>query len=323
VVCAAQGLKRKASSLSSGDTSEARGTGPALATVTEVAREDSAPEGDVMQLAKGEEGKEVQTLHTLAALGKSDAVKAILSKHGTDNVNSRSSSGHTALEYALINGHEAVALSLLEAGAKDPWSGEVADPSQAASKGGLAHSGGSALLKAVVLASPTVAQALLARSPGLATVANRYGETPLHVAARVGQVETIRLLINVLRERHEHFEAAMAQDSKGNTPLHESAANSEVGARCVQLLLECNGKVLSMVNGNGQTPLHRAASLGHTKAVEVLLKNGADATLPDVDGLKPARLAHIHGHSEVASLLAQAYVDRLAANKAKDRDRKR
>merc|ERR1712167_184599 len=72
--------------------------------------------------------------------------------------------------------------------------------------------------------------------------------------------------------------------------------------------------VVNMVNNNGQTPLHRAAVTGCPRAVEALLINGADPTLPDADGLKPARLAHIYSNYEIASLLAQAHVEALANN---------
>lgn len=323
-----QGTKRKALSSSnapqsaaSGETATASAGGnTASASEGGEARPNKVAKVEVqpsVELAMGEHGKAVETLHTLSAMGDSDAVKTILTEHGVQNVNCKSSSGHTALEYALINGHEDVALALLEAGATDPWAHK--GPSARAPS----HSG-SALHKAVVLASPTVAQALLARSPHLAMATNRHGETPMHIAARVGQVVTLTLLVNVLKERHEAFEAAMAQDLKGNTPLHEAAANSEREAECVKLLLGCNRKVVSMVNTNGQTPLHRAAISGQNlKAVEELLGADADATLPDVDGLKPARLAHIHGHNEIAQLLAQAYVDRLAANKSRDNEWKK
>jgi len=301
VVCAAQVWKRQAGlkqdkTVITGFTEE-----PAQAL------QDS--KGSV-RIAIGQEGRRAEILHTMAALGETEAVKAILTEHGQHNLNTRSSSGHTALQYALINGHEDVALTLLEAGAEDPWAVQevcIGDPPNEV----LQSPKGTALHRAVVLASPAVAKALLTRKPELALVHNAKNETPLHVAARVGQSETTTLLLNSARSLAKLEQVLVVQDAMGDTALHNAAAGSDREGLCAQQFIQASANLVNVTNNSGQTPLHMAASHGMAHVASLLLKSGADATIPDFDGLKPARLAHIHGHWQLAGILAQAHVDHI------------
>jgi len=87
--------------------------------------------------------------------------------------------------------------------------------------------------------------------------ANDRGETPLHVAAHMGETEAAKLLV-------EHGADVNAKDELGGTPLHEAAkwpARTEV----VKLLL-ANGADADAKNREGKTPLD-VASRGKLKAL--------------------------------------------------------
>jgi len=62
---------------------------------------------------------------------------------------------------------------------------------------------------------------------------------------------------------------------------------------------------LDIQNTRGETTLHFAAYHGQSAIVDLLLKNGADATLKTVDGRTAADLAGEKGNQEISARLAQ------------------
>src|SRR3990172_1434828 len=80
---------------------------------------------------------------------------------------------------------------------------------------------------------------------------DNYGDTQLHWAARYGQVDVIRVLVNECRAD------VNAKDNYGYTPLHWAARYGQVDAIRV-LVNECRADVNAKDN-YGQTPLHKAA----------------------------------------------------------------
>ncbi|KMQ97726.1 ankyrin repeat and protein kinase domain-containing protein 1-like protein [Lasius niger] len=98
-------------------------------------------------------------------------------------------------------------------------------------------------------------------------IASRYGETPLHIAARKNYIDTVRWLL-------EHGEDPSAQDAGGNTPLHLASARGFY--QTVSLLVNSPLTQLKTVNADGQTALQVAAESGFINAVKELLKAGAD-----------------------------------------------
>ncbi|KAF4339609.1 ankyrin repeat domain protein [Fusarium beomiforme] len=60
---------------------------------------------------------------------------------------------------------------------------------------------------------------------------------------------------------------------------------------------------LDRTDSHGWTPLHWAASMGHTSVVEILLKAGASPHLPDLGGWTPIFWAASKGHDDVIEIL--------------------
>lgn len=74
----------------------------------------------------------------------------------------------------------------------------------------------------------------------------------------------------------------------GSTPLHLAASRGHTA--CVKLLISAGAPVDSQT-GEGSTPLHLAAVNGHSTVVFDLLKGGADPTLINREGKNAAEAA--------------------------------
>ncbi|CAN0183390.1 unnamed protein product [Laminaria digitata] len=125
------------------------------------------------------------------------------------------------------------------------------------------------------------------------------GERALHIAARRGQVEIVRLLLE--RARAD----ANATDKRGYTPLMTVCrCHNVVCVESVRLLLEAGADPALAQQETGSTPLHFAAEQGHIDLVD-LLHSGAPAALNRREsiGKTPLFFACFGGHESVVSKL--------------------
>ena len=157
---------------------------------------------------------------------------------------------------------------------------------------------------------------------------NSYGETPLFLAVKRGDLEIVRLLLdasaNLGHKAHDkrtvlHY--ALFAPSKGR-PLGKML-------EIVNLLLLSDMSLVNVQDQNGNTPLHYFALLysdreirrqmqGDLKDIprlfEVLLHAGADPDIQDKDGYTVLHNAVLGEDEEVALLLVQAGADVDAVN---------
>ena len=114
------------------------------------------------------------------------------------------------------------------------------------------------------------------------------GETPLHVAARKGNLRMVRRLLDLGADPD-------AVDEHGSRPVQFAAAgHSGAVVRC---LLEAAGQNVDLADNYGATPLHDAAELNRAECVEVLLEMGADVSVVDATGCTPLLVAlHCRGN---------------------------
>lgn len=126
-----------------------------------------------------------------------------------------------------------------------------------------------------------------------------YTETPLHVAASLGSVESVQLLLSYGADVRVKFGPSRS------TPLHFAA--EEGSPECTKLLLkagaDCNAR-----NSRGQTALHLAALVQSSETLEALISAGGHVNAQDDDGRTPLHTAvakSLRG-SELVSMLIQA-----------------
>jgi ankyrin len=125
---------------------------------------------------------------------------------------------------------------------------------------------------------------------------NRYGQTPLHLAAKQGNSELIRLLL----EQGAVVDAA--ENAAGYTPLHTAAAQGH--ADLCELLIRY-GADPDAVTGDLDSPLHLAIAKGQTGVVRVLLKYRARLDARNKNGLTPLQQAEQLKNTEIATLINQ------------------
>jgi hypothetical protein len=82
-------------------------------------------------------------------------------------------------------------------------------------------------------------------------------------------------------------------------PIHTAAKNGDPAA--VQAELDKGVDVNA--SGNGQSPLHLAAIMGHVEVTELLIASGADLKGTDKHGNTPLHYTAHHGSKETAKLL--------------------
>ena len=129
------------------------------------------------------------------------------------------------------------------------------------------------------------------------TSRDKHGLTPLHRAARAGDLSEVNRLLS-------SGAAPNAKDRYTRTPLIYAAreGNSDVAATLV-----ANGADVHARDKYGSLPLHYAAKGGHRAVVQTLLAAGADRTVKDGRGKTPADLARASHHDDVANLLGRKW----------------
>lgn len=140
-------------------------------------------------------------------------------------------------------------------------------------------------------------------------------ETCLHLAARWGQPEILKCLI-------DHGAAVEAVSGDGKTPL--ASFESDISRDCIKVLLDHNANTETAPDivpgpenpleseqspansvGNGYTPLHHAASLGLEKITRLLIERGANVRARTKDGETPLHIATDKGHVSVVEILLE------------------
>lgn len=235
-----------------------------------------------------------------AAHGGFAAVIRTLVRNGTD-VDNASLNGSTALHAAALNGNVGAIRVLVKAGADVNKQGPFgAAPLHFASQKNFPESvaalcafgadrnaknllGNTPLKHAVLNGSFSAMEALL--DAGGVDVNLRQldlTETALDVAARMGDVDSVKLLLRYGAD-------VTARDWQGHTALHRAAFHNKAGV--IDALVGAGADVHAQGSTDGRTPLHAAAGILAISAARALLRHGASANVPDVSGQSPLHRA--------------------------------
>ena len=97
------------------------------------------------------------------------------------------------------------------------------------------------------------------------------GRTPLHFAAAKGHLETVKIFLNVIKDKNpvSHY---------GRTPLHYAAEAGHINV--VKFLVE-NGALVNAKEKYGATPLYISVQEGKIDVVKYLIEKGYVA----IDGI--------------------------------------
>ncbi len=116
---------------------------------------------------------------------------------------------------------------------------------------------------------------------------DKYGWTLLHYAVEHNRFDVMRLLIN------SNAISIEAKDINGKTPLHVAARQGCITS--ISLLLDRKADIMAKTNNNNWTPLHYAVSYNKPDAVKYLMSRGANVNARDKEGNTPAYYA-VGGH---------------------------
>ncbi|CAH7449000.1 E3 ubiquitin-protein ligase MIB2 isoform X6 [Phodopus roborovskii] len=121
---------------------------------------------------------------------------------------------------------------------------------------------------------------LLRRHPEQVDTKNQ-GRTALQVAAYLGQVELVRLLLQARA-------SVDLLDDEGNSALHYAALGNQPEATRVLLSAGCG---VDARNGTRSTALHVAVQRGFVEVVKILCERGCNVNLPDAHADTPLHSA--------------------------------
>ena len=141
------------------------------------------------------------------------------------------------------------------------------------------------------------------------------GWTPLYMAARREQFETVLLLSRLGADVNTTvgLDVSDTDDSGGGvgrqkrspTALHFAAASGRVDV--IRSLVWDFGAAVGAIDEEGNTPLHFAADNGESEAAVALVREfGADVEAKTLDGRTPLHMALASNHSETVRTLIDA-----------------
>lgn len=113
------------------------------------------------------------------------------------------------------------------------------------------------------------------------SVSKRYLLTPLHIAAKQGIVESVKVAISYGADVN-------ARSKNAATPLHLA---TYAGHLSVMKLLLASGADVNAQDYKGSTPLHLAAKTGDVEASRILIESGTNISLRNNKNHTPIKIA--------------------------------
>ena len=94
--------------------------------------------------------------------------------------------------------------------------------------------------------------------------------TALHIAAGIGKIDTIRMLI-------QNNADIYARDERNQNVLHKAANHPDAIKELVKFMIGKGENIINEMDNQGETALNTSVVAGNLESVEVLINNGANA----------------------------------------------
>lgn len=152
-----------------------------------------------------------------------------------------------------------------------------------------------------VLMDPKKVHIIINKHPEQVHAKDKWGHTPLHVAAGIGLTKTTELLV-------ENGADVNVRDKRGETPLFDACASGR--KEIAELLISKGADVNAKSHERLFTPLHVTTedgddrlTSGRKEVAQVLISRGADVNARDSDGKIPLHYAAARGLYHLTKLL--------------------
>ncbi|KAK6107281.1 Ankyrin repeats (3 copies) family protein [Brugia pahangi] len=127
-------------------------------------------------------------------------------------------------------------------------------------------------------------------------IANRMGETAIHVAAGAGQFDVVHYL-------HMKGAALDAADGRGDTPLFWATRNGHTNI--VGYITNEESVNINAVNKNKESALHVATRYAQLESALLLLERGINSSLQDEHSETALHIASWHGYAALLEILCR------------------
>jgi ankyrin repeat protein len=218
-----------------------------------------------------------------AALGRVDLVEQALNRGANIEAHDDSEEQLTALLLAARSGHEQALKQLLVRGAD---------------VNARTRSGITALMFAAHDDRLALAKVLVTHGADINARDDHFGNSPLHVAAQFGSIQTLGYLLA------HGGDPNVASRRDGRTPLILAAREARGLKAIVELIAA--GADVNKTAKDGYTALMGASMRGHSDISATLLANKADPNAASSDGRSALHRAAMRGRVEIVQQLLKA-----------------